>query len=95
MKIQRRNDNVRLEVQDNGMGIPLNVQNRLFERFYRVPGTVIQHGTNVGLGLGLFICKQLIEAHGGTIGVNSTVGTGSTFWITLPLLKNVAQSTES
>lgn len=71
-----------IAVQDTGVGIPEESLSRLFERFYRVPGT-----ENVvrGTGLGLVIAKSLVEAHEGTMEVASTVGVGTTFTITLPL----------
>jgi signal transduction histidine kinase len=69
-------------VTDTGCGIPLDEQQTVFERFYRG-----QSGEpkNHGAGLGLAITKSLVELHGGTIGVESTVGQGSRFWFTLPL----------
>jgi len=74
---------VRLSVEDTGIGIAPEHVSRLFEKFYQVdPSTTRQHG---GAGLGLAISKALIEAHEGEIGVESEVGRGSTFWITLPL----------
>jgi two-component system phosphate regulon sensor histidine kinase PhoR len=74
---------VGVSVSDHGNGIPPEALDHLFERFYRVEGG----GTAVkGAGLGLFICKSLVEAHGGHISVVSTAGVGSTFWFTLPAL---------
>ncbi|HET8626407.1 MAG TPA: PAS domain S-box protein [Thermomicrobiales bacterium] len=76
---------VRVAVRDEGPGIPEEARAQLFERFYRVPGIEVQHGARRGLGLGLYICRQLIERHGGQIEVTSEVGRGSTFSFTLPL----------
>ena len=73
-------------VVDQGPGIPPDALGSLFERFYRVPTIEVQSGSGVGLGLGLYICRQLVERQNGTIGVESTVGTGSRFWFTLPLV---------
>ncbi len=74
---------VRVEVADTGTGIPADHLPHLFERFYRVdPSRARETG---GSGLGLTIAKRLIEAHGGTIGVTSTLGEGSRFWFTLPV----------
>lgn len=76
---------VRVSVRDEGPGIPVHARARVFERFYRVPGIDPEHGERRGLGLGLYICRQLIERHGGQIAVTSEVGKGSTFSFTLPL----------
>ena len=72
----------RIEVQDRGIGIPLNQQQRIFERFYRVSEGMTR-GRD-GTGLGLAIAKALIETMDGTIGVRSCPGQGSLFTITLP-----------
>jgi len=76
---------VRVSVRDEGPGIPQAALSRVFERFYRVPSIDVQSGERQGLGLGLYICRQLVERHGGQVGVDSGVGRGSTFWFTLPL----------
>jgi PAS domain S-box-containing protein len=70
---------VKVAVRDEGPGIAPEHRARLFERFYRVPGS-----SRGGVGLGLYICKEIVEAHGGGIGVESEVGAGSTFWFTIP-----------
>jgi signal transduction histidine kinase len=70
---------LRFEVCDQGTGIAKEYQQAIFEKFFRLPGV----DTN-GAGLGLFIAKEIIEAHGGKIGVESELGKGSTFWFTLP-----------
>lgn len=76
----------RVSVRDEGPGLPVEAQEKLWERFYRVPGIVVQSGSGVGLGLGLHICRTIIEQHDGHVGVESIVGKGSTFWFTLPLV---------
>jgi signal transduction histidine kinase len=80
--VERINGQVAISVRDTGVGIPEESLERLFERFYRVPGT-----ENVvrGTGLGLVISKSLVEAHGGCMQVESKVGVGTTFTVTLPL----------
>lgn len=74
-----------VSVRDEGPGLSAAEQQRIWERFYRVPGIQVQSGTGIGLGLGLHICKTIIERHHGQVGVQSTPGHGSTFWFTLPL----------
>ena len=72
-------------VRDIGVGIPAEMQSRIFEPFYRVPGIEVQTGSSVGLGLGLYISRKIVERHGGRIEVQSMPGEGSTFSIVLPL----------
>lgn len=72
-------DAVRFEVRDTGEGIPKEYQRDIFGKFFRVPG---RSGGSAGLGLS--IAKEIIEAHGGDIGVESQPGAGSTFYFTLP-----------
>jgi signal transduction histidine kinase len=74
---------VRVDVIDTGEGIPAEDLPNMFERFYRVDKSRTRPGG--GSGLGLTIAKRLIEAHGGTIGVQSELGKGSCFYFTLPI----------
>jgi signal transduction histidine kinase/HAMP domain-containing protein len=71
---------VRFAVTDTGTGIAANEAGRVFEPFYRVPG----QGQPSGIGLGLAIVQEIIRTHGGSVGVDSTPGRGSTFWFNLP-----------
>jgi len=80
--------NVRLEVKDNGIGIPEEHLSRIFERFYRVEPTQYKHKKMAGSGLGLAIAKSIVEAHGGKIGVMSKTGEGAIFWVELPAIKS-------
>jgi signal transduction histidine kinase len=76
-------------VQDSGIGIPLEQQKRVFDPFFQVDNTSTrEYG---GTGLGLSIVKRLVEAHGGTVWVDSEPGKGSTFSFTLPLAPPAAQ----
>jgi heavy metal sensor kinase len=71
-----------LAVADTGCGVPEEDIPHLFERFYRVDKA--RSRASGGNGLGLAICKSIVEAHGGTIGLQTEVGLGSTFWVRLP-----------
>ena len=70
---------IRIWIKDTGKGIPENLQQRIFERFYKVDDFV------PGAGLGLSICQTLAFSLGGKVGVNSVLGEGSTFWVEIPV----------
>lgn len=72
-------------VQDRGPGITPEQQEHIWERFSQVAQTPLQDGWKAGLGLGLYLCQQLINRQKGEVGVKSTPGQGATFWFTLPL----------
>ena len=75
----------RVSVRDEGLGIPLAEQRRVWERFYRVPGTQVVSGAGIGLGLGLHISRTIIEQHQGRVGLRSARGSGAIFWFALQL----------
>jgi two-component system phosphate regulon sensor histidine kinase PhoR len=82
-------DAIRFEVADDGIGIPAAHQARIFERFYKVDRSRTRSDADEGLvtgsaGLGLAIVRHIAEAHGGSAGVRSVEGVGSTFWVELP-----------
>ena len=80
--LQLEGDEVKLEVRDTGRGISAEDQERLFQRFYRARDTE----DNVqGTGLGLVIARRIAESHEGSISVESTLGKGTTFTVTLPV----------
>ncbi len=84
--VEARRRRARVAVRDAGRGIPKAERAQVWELFHRAPGVATQGETHSGsLGLGLYICKTIVEAHGGRVGVQSAVGKGSTFWFTLPL----------
>jgi two-component system, NtrC family, sensor histidine kinase KinB len=80
VRAQPQHDSVRFEVVDHGEGIPAEYRSRIFEKFFRVPGT-----KGEGIGLGLYLAREIVLAHGGDMGVESEPGKGSSFWFTLPV----------
>lgn len=83
--VHRGFDTVRVEVRDSGIGISAENLSRIFERFYQVDGTATRR--RGGLGLGLTICKIIVDSHGGHIGVESQIGQGACFYFVLPLVE--------
>ena len=82
--LQRDSDHLSLTVVDQGIGIPAEAQPKIFERFYRVDRA--RSRASGGTGLGLAIVKHAAETHGGTVTVDSEVGTGSAFTVRLPFI---------
>ncbi|RFZ83368.1 PAS domain-containing protein [Mucilaginibacter terrenus] len=78
---ERLQDAVRISVKDTGPGIPPEHLPHIFDRYYRSDHSSYQFS---GLGLGLYICAEIIKKHNGEIGVESTFGEGTEFWFTLP-----------
>jgi signal transduction histidine kinase len=74
------------------VGIPLAEQPHIWEQFYQAPGAEVQSGSQVGVGMGLYISKALVEGHHGRVGVASAPGRGTTLWFTLPLVSPPAAS---
>jgi PAS domain S-box-containing protein len=82
LSLKTTNNNAVVTVKDEGIGLTESQQQQIFTRFYRAEGTA-----NVpGLGLGLYLTKEIVDRHGGSIGVKSEEGKGSEFWFTLPLV---------
>lgn len=80
--INEQKSNLEIEVSDNGIGIPKSEQDNIFEKFYRMQSNNIHNAK--GLGLGLFLVKNIIEKHSGSISLESEVNKGSIFKIKLP-----------
>ncbi len=83
VSLMRVGDSAVLEVRDSGVGVPPEELPRLFERFHRVEGT--QGRTQEGSGIGLALVQELVKLHGGNVGVQSSLGSGSTFRVSIPL----------
>jgi signal transduction histidine kinase len=88
VRVHAQDTSLRVEVQDDGPGIPPEEQTRLFQEFVRVSKG---KGAEAGTGLGLSIVRRIAEAHGGQVGVESTPGQGSCFFLTLPISKSVEE----
>lgn len=86
VRVWLNGDDAFLSVEDQGIGIPPDQQKRIFGRFERAV-SARHYG---GLGLGLYICRQIVEAHGGSIHLTSIQGQGTTFTVTLPKTRPIA-----
>ena len=82
VRLEPRRDHIRIGVRDEGVGIPSAEQERIFEKFHRVPSVT---GAVSGTGLGLYICRELVRRMGGRIWIESSEGIGSTFFVELPV----------
>jgi PAS domain S-box-containing protein len=83
--IVREAARARVWVQDQGPGLTLEQQARIWQCLYQAPQTPVQKGWKAGLGLGLYLCQQLIQRQQGEVGVESVPDEGATFWFTLPV----------
>jgi len=83
VRVKKDKDNVIIEVEDEGVGIPQNELDKIFDKFYQSRSALL-HSVK-GTGLGLTLVKHIIEAHGGRISVESQVGQGSTFSLIFPI----------
>lgn len=83
-----RGELVEIAIEDHGIGMPANVIGNLFQKFYRSHRS---RETVAGTGIGLYISKAIVESHGGSISVRSEDGHGSTFIVSLPTFKSVAE----
>ena len=84
VRLERYEREARLSVVDRGVGVPDDEAERIFDRFYRA--TNVQSITDTGIGLGLYICRRIVESHGGRIWVEPTPGGGSTFVVSIPAM---------
>ncbi|MEJ7693951.1 ATP-binding protein [Daejeonella sp.] len=84
LHVEKVEGSTKISVQDFGPGIPADQQKHLFDRYWRADHSGPKYS---GLGIGLYICSEIVKQHGGKIGVDSKVGEGSTFWFTVPYPK--------
>jgi len=91
MRVWQDEREARIAVVDHGAGVPLADRERIFERFYRAPNA--QSITDTGMGLGLYICRRIVEEHGGRIWAEATPSGGATFVFSIPLEPDAAAET--
>jgi signal transduction histidine kinase len=89
VRVEQRGTIACIAVIDQGMGIPAEDIPHLFERFYRASNTDEQHVS--GMGIGLYIVKEIVSLHNGNVEVESTVGSGSSFTVCLPFNQDSSQ----
>jgi signal transduction histidine kinase len=90
VELAAEDGSARLAVTDRGIGIPAAAIPQLFQRFYRAPN--VETHQIAGMGVGLFVVREIVGLHGGAVDVQSTEGAGSTFTVRLPLLAAAAQA---
>jgi signal transduction histidine kinase len=86
MDLSASPETVTIRVRDHGLGIPREQREKIFKRFYRAADP--RQRAIPGLGMGLYIVAEIVKRHGGTISVDSAIGKGSTFTVTLPRMKD-------
>jgi signal transduction histidine kinase len=89
VKLQEQDDEYLISVIDQGIGVNPEHFDHIFERFYRVRNIASRQYS--GIGLGLFVARAIVEAHGGRIGFSSNQGIGSTFYFTLPRVPHTSK----
>ena len=84
VRLAQHNDMARVSISDEGIGVPADAMPRLFQRFYRADNADPRHIS--GMGVGLYVVREILQLHGGHVEVESVEGSGSTFTVVLPLL---------
>lgn len=92
VRVVVRRTSAQVSVEDLGPGLAKGERKRVWERFYRVHDAPVQSAARAGLGLGLYIAREIIRRHGGRVGVTSKPAQGATFWFTLPLVHSAWQT---
>jgi signal transduction histidine kinase len=90
VEVQKQGDEAQITITDSGIGIPHQDLSKVFSPFFRASNASSRHFA--GVGLGLYLCQSILQAHGGTIHVTSQEGQGSTFFLSLPLVGHSAFS---
>ncbi len=85
LQIQSTYLDTTVTVVDQDPGLSPEEQKHIWERFYRAKDVIVLSGHGIGLGIGLYISRHIIEQHQGSVGVRSQTGVGSAFWFSLPL----------
>lgn len=93
IKVINDAENILFSIADNGIGIPSELQDKIFDRFYRGHQAGAEHIT--GTGLGLSLVKAVVESHGGKLWVESILGTGTTFFVRIPAVTNVVDTIQN
>ena len=93
VRVWREGDTARLSVSDEGIGIPAADLPHIFDRFHR--GTNVNDRRFAGMGLGLYICRGIVEQHNGRIWATSEPGRGTTFEVALPLAADGADTPDA
>jgi len=92
VRVRTEDGVAQVSVHDDGVGIPLAEQSHIWEQFYQVEGVQVQSGSHIGVGMGLYISKAIVEGHHGRVGIDSAAGQGTTIWFTLPLPSSLPPS---
>src|SRR5262249_31654946 len=95
VQVQEEEQMARVSVHDEGPGISPEEQRSLWDRSYRGKGNGVQHELDLSLGLRFYLCQAIIERHHGKVGVQSTPGQGTTFWVSLPIAKSAGGDSSS
>lgn len=95
VSVSARRGMARVQVSDRGPGLPPEEHEAIWEQFHRAPGIEVQSGSGIGLGIGLFISRTIVERHGGAVGLKSAPGKGSTFWFEIPCREGVRPTGEN
>lgn len=93
VSLVRAGANLKVSVQDSGVGIPKDQQGKIFTKFFRAKNVLQMHQD--GSGLGLFIVKNIVETHGGKVGLESEEGKGTKIWFTIPLDEKILEQEKS